>query len=229
MKTESTTNNILVVSDVHLGSPVSKVKAFAKVLKNEKYNHLIVNGDLFDNRYIERYKKHHWNILSLIRKIAKTKKVTLIKGNHDISSNNIIKILGLEFVDEYKLNINGKRMLFIHFHQFDSFISKYPIITSIAEKIYYFFQSIDRSKRFSRWLKRTSKSFLQVKTKIRNKAIEFLNNKEYDAIFGGHIHYAECYVCPDTKKEYYNSGSFCDEPCHYLLINDKGNVTLKEI
>lgn len=83
-------SNILVISDVHLGSPVSRVKALAKVLRNEKYGHLIINGDLFDNKYIERYKKRHWNILSLIRKISKKKKVTFILGNHNLKSKNII-------------------------------------------------------------------------------------------------------------------------------------------
>ena len=164
-------DNVLVISDVHLGSPISRVKNVAKVLKNEKYNHLIINGDLFDNKHIERYKKHHWKILALIRKIAKNKEVTLIRGNHDLNSTFLIKVLGLEFIDKYELTINNKKFLFIHFHQFDSFIKKYPIITHIAESIYYFFQNIDRSKKFSRWLKRTSKTFLNVKIKIRNKAM----------------------------------------------------------
>jgi hypothetical protein len=44
-----------------------------------------------------------------------------------------------------------------------------------------------------------------------------------------HIHYCEMYIDNDTKKQYYNSGSFCDEPCHYLLIDKNGNVDLKEI
>jgi UDP-2,3-diacylglucosamine pyrophosphatase LpxH len=223
------TDNILVVSDIHLGSPVSKVKALAKVLKNEKYSHLILNGDVFDSKHIERYKKGHWNILSLIRKISKKKKVTFILGNHDIKSKNIIKILGLEFVEKLKLTINNKKMLFIHFHQFDPFIFKHPWITDIAERVYYFFQSIDRSKRFSRWLKRTSKRFLKIKSNIRDKAINYIKDKDYDCIFGGHIHFAETYKCPDSNKEYYNSGSFCDEPCHYLIIDKEGNVTLREI
>jgi len=51
------TDNILVISDVHLGSPVSRVKSLAKVLKSEKYDHLIINGDLFDSSAIHRYKK----------------------------------------------------------------------------------------------------------------------------------------------------------------------------
>ena len=222
-------SNVLVVSDVHLGSPVSKVKSLAKILKNEKYDHLIINGDLFDNKHIERYKNRHWKILSLIRKISKNKKVTFIKGNHDIKSKNIIKILGLDFVDEYELEINGKLFLFIHFHQFDPFIFKYPLITSIAENIYYFFQLIDRSRKFSRWVKRTSKRFLKVKDNIRIKAINHIKNTKYTGIFGGHIHFAETYKDLESNKEYYNSGSFCDEPSHYLLINKNGDVSLKEV
>jgi UDP-2,3-diacylglucosamine pyrophosphatase LpxH len=220
-------SNILVISDVHLGSPVCKVKSLAKVLKNEKYGHLIINGDLFDNKYIERYKKGHWNILSLIRKISKKKKVTFILGNHDIKSKNIIKILGLEFVERLELEVGGKRMLFLHFHQFDPFIFKHPWITDIAEKIYYFFQSVDRSRKFSRWLKRTSKSFLKLKDGVKDKALDYIKDKDFDCIFGGHIHFAE--TSNNGDKEYYNSGSFCDEPCHYLLINNKGIVTLKDI
>jgi UDP-2,3-diacylglucosamine pyrophosphatase LpxH len=222
-------DNILVISDIHLGSPVCRVKKLAKVLKNEKYNHLIINGDLFDNKYMERYKKNHWDILNIIRKISKKKEVTLVRGNHDENSRSLIKILGFDFVNEYSLDVNGKRMLFIHLHQFDSFIKKYPIVTTIAEKIYYFIQKIDRSKKFARWLKRTSKLFLQVKIRIRSEAIDFITDKPYDAIFGGHIHYAEVFKDKSTGKEYYNSGSFCDDLCHYLLINKEGKVSLKEI
>ena len=219
--------NILVLSDIHLGSPVCRVKKLAHVLKNEKYGHLIINGDLFDNNNLGHYKKRHWNILSLIRKISKKKKVILIRGNHDIKSANIIKILGLDFFDCYEMTVNKKLFLFIHFHQFDSFIKKHPFITSIAESFYYFFQLLDRSKKFSRWLKRTSKIFLNVKVKIRNKALDFIRDKPYDCIIGGHIHFAEVYK--EGNKEYANSGSFCDEPCNYLLIDKEGNVTLKEI
>jgi UDP-2,3-diacylglucosamine pyrophosphatase LpxH len=135
--------------------------------------------------------------------------------------------LGLEFVERLELEVGGKKMLFIHFHQFDPFIFKHPWITDIAERIYYFFQSVDRTRKFSRWLKRTSKSFLKLKSNIRDKALEYISDKPFDCIFGGHIHFAEIYDNGD--KEYYNSGSFCDDPCHYLLIDSKGIVTLKEI
>ena len=221
--------NTLVISDIHLGSPVSKVKAIVKVLKNEDYSHLIINGDLFDNKHIERYKKQHWKVLSILRKIAKKKEITFILGNHDVKSKNIIKILGLDFVERYEKTINGKHFLFMHFQQFDPFIFKYPFITNLAEQIYYFFQKIDRSRKIARFLKRNSKSFLNIRHNIRTKAISFINGTKHDAIVGGHIHYAEIYKCPFTSKEYYNSGSFCDDPCHYLIIDGLGCVHLKEV
>ena len=223
-------DNTLVISDIHLGSPVCRVKSIAKVLKNEKYNHLIINGDFLDNKYMGRYKEHHWKILKLIRKISKKKEVTLIIGNHDVKSKSIATILGLEFKERYETIIADKKMLFLHFHQFDPFIFKYPLITNIAESIYYFIQSIDRSKRIARFLKRNSKSFLNIRDNIRNKAITYAKENGYDAIFGGHIHYAESYVDPESNVEYHNSGSFCDNPSHYLVINNKtGKVSLKEI
>jgi UDP-2,3-diacylglucosamine pyrophosphatase LpxH len=50
-----------------------------------------------------------------------------------------------------------------------------------------------------------------------------------DAIFGGHVHYAEVYHCKNTNKSYYNTGSFCDNPSHYIIIDVNGKVNLKEI
>ena len=222
-------SNTLVISDIHLGSPVCKVKAVTSVLKNENYSTLIINGDLLDNKYIGRYKKSHWRILSIIRRVSKKKKVILIKGNHDAKAMVLARILGLEFIDKYETKIGDKNFLFMHFQQFDPFIFKYPFITTLAEHIYYFMQWIDRSKRIARFLKRNSKSFLNIRFNIRAKALYHIKLSKHDVICGGHIHYAESYICPDSGKEYHNSGSFCDEPCHYLLIDSKGSVKVKEI
>ncbi len=44
----------LVISDVHLGSPVCRTDSLLKVLSEEKYDKLIINGDLLDNDYFQR-------------------------------------------------------------------------------------------------------------------------------------------------------------------------------
>lgn len=219
--------NILVISDIHLGSPVCRTEALMKVLEKEDYYKLIINGDLFDNKTFKRYNKKHWNILDAIRKISKKKEVILIAGNHDKNSESLVSILGIEFVHEYEMTVNGKNMLFLHLDIFDTFISRHPFVTHLAEKIYYFFQTY--SKPVSRWLKRNSKTFLDVREKIKMRALKHIENTHYDAIFGGHVHYAEKYFCTKTNKNYYNTGSFCDSPCHYLIVDKDGGVTLKEI
>jgi UDP-2,3-diacylglucosamine pyrophosphatase LpxH len=217
----------LVISDVHLGSPVCKTDSLIKVLNDQKYDRLIINGDLLDNNYFQRYKKNHWKVLELIRKISKKKEVILICGNHDRNSETLSRILGIEFVNQYEMEINYKHFLFLHLDMFDTFISSYGLLTTIAEKIYYFFQTIH--KPLATWLKRSSKTFLQVKDKIKYKALEYIHNTQYDAIFGGHVHYAEEYHCIKTNKSYYNTGSFCDSPSHYIIIDGDGEVNLKEI
>jgi UDP-2,3-diacylglucosamine pyrophosphatase LpxH len=217
----------LVISDVHLGSPVCKTDSLMEVLLDEKYDKLIINGDLLDNGYFQRYKKKHWKVLETIRKISKKKEVILIRGNHDKNSEALAAILGIEFVHEYEMLVNDKCFLFLHLDIFDTFIAHYGILTTVAERIYYFFQNIN--KPLATWLKRTSKTFLQVKDKIKFKALEYIHNTQYDAIFGGHVHYAEEYHCIKTNKSYYNTGSFCDSPSHYIIIDGNGKVILKEI
>jgi UDP-2,3-diacylglucosamine pyrophosphatase LpxH len=125
------------------------------------------------------------------------------------------------------MEVNGKHFLFLHLDIFDTFISSYGLLTTIAEKIYYFFQKVH--KPLAIWLKRSSKTFLEVKDKIKYKALEYIHNTRYDAIFGGHVHYAEVYHCKNTNKSYYNTGSFCDNPSHYIIIDKDGKVRLKEV
>ena len=217
----------LVISDVHLGSPVCRTDSLLKVLSEEKYDKLIINGDLLDNDYFQRYKKKHWKVLELIRKISKKKEVILICGNHDRKSETLSRILGIEFVPQYEIQINGKNFLFLHLDIFDTFIAHYGLLTTIAESIYYFSQKIH--KPLAIWLKKSSKTFLEVKDKIKYKALEYIHNTQYDAIFGGHVHYAEEYHCVKTNKSYYNTGSFCDSPSHYIIIDNNGKVILREI
>ncbi len=137
------------------------------------------------------------------------------------------RILGIEFVPQYEIQINGKNFLFLHLDIFDTLIAHYGLLTTIAESIYYFSQKIH--KPLAIWLKKSSKTFLEVKDKIKYKALEYIHNTQYDAIFGGHVHYAEEYHCVKTNKSYYNTGSFCDSPSHYIIIDNNGKVILREI
>ena len=61
---------ILVVSDIHLGSPVLRVKELLDLLDQE-WSQVVVNGDLLDSGKFHRYNKRHWKVLSKLRKLSK--------------------------------------------------------------------------------------------------------------------------------------------------------------
>ena len=59
---------VLVISDIHLGTDVSQKEKVLQVL-NLKFNTLIINGDLFDNYSFKRYDKRDWKILGKIYRL----------------------------------------------------------------------------------------------------------------------------------------------------------------
>lgn len=58
------------ISDLHLGSDACQVKKLEVFLENieNRTRKLILNGDVFDSLNFSKLKKHHWHILSKIRK-----------------------------------------------------------------------------------------------------------------------------------------------------------------
>ena len=51
--------DILIFSDVHLGSQDCRANELLKILKKVKAKKIIIAGDLFDHHYLHRLKKEH--------------------------------------------------------------------------------------------------------------------------------------------------------------------------
>lgn len=205
----------IVVSDIHISSKIclSKyVQSFLHKLLNEeiKADKLIINGDLFDN--IKRLKKSHWKILSLLRKIAEKIDTLWVLGNHDGETDSIAKFLGIKTCREHIEN----NTLFIHGDIFDEFISKYPLLTNIADAFYVLLQMIDETHSLARFAKNNSKTFLGNAEKVANGAIELAIKKNCNTVCCGHVHKS----CVLDKKgvKYFNSGSWTELPCSYIRI-----------
>ena len=65
---------------------------------------------------------------------------------------------------------------------------------------------------------------------LANKSLDYIKDRYIDVICTGHVHAATFKISDQTNKHYWNSGSFCDDPCHYLTIDDDtGEIELKEI
>ena len=76
----------IIVSDIHLGSDVSRSKRLVELLRLLSFKRLILNGDVFDDLNFKRLTRDDWKFLSFIRKTSNPKKgidVVWVVGNHD--------------------------------------------------------------------------------------------------------------------------------------------------
>lgn len=216
-------HDAVVISDIHLGSANSQAKTLVRFLDDIRHGklatrRLILNGDVFDSIDFRRLKKHHWNVLSEIRKLSDEIEITWIIGNHDGGSDEISHLLGVEVLEDLVVESGGRRVLFLHGHRFDEFITRYPLCTWLADQIYNTLQWIDPSHRFAKFAKRRSKTFLRNAEKIFAGAVRLAEKHECEAVCCGHTHHAD--VREAGAITYYNSGCWTEKPCHYLTLCD---------
>lgn len=220
----------LILSDLHLGSSNCQAKALVDLLEgieDEKIRtqRLILNGDVFDSIDFRRLSKHHWKVLSLLRKLSDEIDIIWICGNHDGSAEIVSHLLGVTVADEYVLHSGDEKLLILHGHTFDAFIDDHPVLTWIGDWIYYLLQWVDRTHYFAKLAKRGSKTFLRCALKIQTGAIEHARKKGCQAVCCGHTHHAT--VCETGPILYYNSGCWTELPCTYLTVK-AGQVELRE-
>lgn len=219
----------VVISDIHLGSENCQAKYLVHFLESIRHGpmstkRLILNGDVFDSIDFRRLKKQHWRILSLIRKLSDEIEITWINGNHDGPAEIVSHLLGVTCSDEIIVHSGSSNILFLHGHIFDEFISRYPLITWFADRVYNFLQKMDQSHYFAKLAKRKSKTFLRCAQKIETESVRYAAKKGCDAVCCGHTHLPVAHT--DGPVRYFNSGCWTEKPCHYLTVLD-GIVELK--
>lgn len=215
--------NARVISDLHLGSDNCQARALIEFLDDLHHGRtearrLILNGDVFDSIDFRRLKKHHWKVLSLIRKLSDRLEIVWINGNHDGPAEIVSHLLGVEVRDELILTSGGRRILLHHGHRFDRFIDDHPILTAISDGIYRLLQWIDPSHRVAPAAKHNSKTFLRCAARIEARSIEYAPKQKCDAVCCGHTYLPAAIETGDVV--YYNSGCWTEKPCHYLAIRD---------
>jgi UDP-2,3-diacylglucosamine pyrophosphatase LpxH len=221
-------NEIVIISDIHLGSDVCQVDRLYKFLDKIQTQILIINGDLFDSWDFRRLRKDHWKILKKLRQLSDKIKVVWISGNHDGPAEMVSHLIGVDFVNEYLVESGHKKMLVLHGDIFDNFISKYPMFTKFADKIYRLIQRYDRFHNnqyyYSNLAKRNSKTFLRCSEQIADRALQYCKDKNCDFVICGHTH--AVLTKASDMVEYYNCGCWTESVCSFITINS-GNVEIK--
>jgi len=211
----------IIVSDIHLGSRVSRAKQLIKLLKSYSFKRLILLGDIFEDLNFGKITEDQWALLSYIRNISHRAEVVWIEGNHDKGLSDIMSALvGIKAYKRYTWQYKRKKCIAIHGHQFDRFLINNLLLSYLATYIYNLIQRIDfENQTISRYIKKRSKMWMRSSQKVTNSAIFYAKFTKAKYIFCGHTHQAL-----ELKKfgvNYYNAGCWTDIPSTYITMDDK--------
>ncbi|HLW53653.1 MAG TPA: UDP-2,3-diacylglucosamine diphosphatase [Candidatus Angelobacter sp.] len=215
----------VIISDLHLGSEVSRAADALDFLRSVQFRRLILLGDIFADLNFRRLTKEHWKFLGYIRKLSNPKhgvQVIWVEGNHDHGLTPVMShLVGIPVYQEYEWSYDGKRHLAIHGHQFDTFAIRNLKLSHFGQLIYLWLQKIDsRSKKFARYLDRLNTRWLRLSAQVAQGALSYAKQGKAERIFCGHTH-----VPLEMKRdgvEYFNSGAWVDLRCTYITVDREG-------
>ncbi len=217
--------NTLILSDLHLGAETSRAREATRVLKESRFERLILLGDIFADLNFARLTKDHWKFLGYIRKLSNPKRnveVVWVEGNHDHGLTDVMShLVGVDVYQEYEWTYRGLKHLAIHGHQFDGFQVNRINLSRLGTSLYLQLQKLDfKSKPVARLIDRLNTRWLRMSEKVASGALGHARYHGADRIFCGHTH--EATHVEKDGVEYYNSGGWVDSRLTYLTIDEQG-------
>lgn len=221
--------DIVVLSDIHLGTYGCHATELLRYLKSVKPKTLILNGDIID---IWQFSKRYWPathmmvIKHIIGLIAKDVPVYYIPGNHDEMLRRFkgFNLGSLKIVNKLSLKIDNKRVWVFHGDVFDvvmqnsKWLAKlgavgYDTLILINRFVNYISQKMGKGKlSFSKKVKNTVKSAVKFINDFEETVCEIAAESNYDYVVCGHIHHPEIKKVTTKKGEviYMNSGDWIE-------------------
>jgi UDP-2,3-diacylglucosamine pyrophosphatase LpxH len=215
----------VIISDLHLGSQVSRAQDALDFLRSVDFRRLILLGDIFADLDFSRLTKDHWKFLGYIRKLSNPKhekEVVWVEGNHDHGLTEVMShLVGVPVYQQYEWEFAGKKHVAIHGHQFDSFGINNFHITRIGQAFFLFLQKLDSKKKtLARYLDRLNTRWLRLSAQVGDGALSHAKQGNAERIFCGHTHVP--LSLERDGVEYYNSGAWVDLRCTYITICQEG-------
>lgn len=221
--------DLLVISDVHLGTHGSQARHLLRYLKTLQPTTVIVNGDLVDFwAFSKRYwpKSHMQIILYLLKWAEEGVKVYYLTGNHDEMMRKFVgyNLGDIEVLNEFVMDLDGKKAWFFHGDVFDVSMKGNKRMAKIGGWSY------DLMVRFNRFVNKVLRTFRRgpvniskalkdgVK-KIVNKVSSFETTaagvaakRGYAYVVCGHVHKPEIIdiETDNGKITYLNSGDWIE-------------------
>ncbi len=217
---------LVVISDVHLGTYGCRAKELLVYLKSVQPETLILNGDIVDIWQFSKsyFPKSHMKVVRYILKLAMNgTKVYYITGNHD---ELLRKFTGMSFgeielINRLELNLDGKKTLFFHGDVFDFSVQHAKWLAKLGGKAYDYLIHLNT---FVNWVsekfggKRVSLS-KAIKNSVK-QAVSFIQNFEEAAVNYAYTENCNAVVCGHIHQTSKSTISYKDAEILYLNSGD---------
>ncbi len=223
------TVELVVISDVHLGTYGCHAKELLEYLNSIKPKTLILNGDIIDiwNFRKSYFPKAHLKVIKKLLSIStKGTKIYYLTGNHDemLRKFSDTHMGNISLLDKVVLELDGKKAWFFHGDVFDSSVHSAKWIAKLGGIGYDYLILLNR---FINWcLSKVGKEPYSLSKKIKGsvkKAVKFISDFEktasdiaidnqYDFVVCGHIHEPKIIRKSSSKGStlYLNSGDWIE-------------------
>ncbi|MFP4091373.1 MAG: UDP-2,3-diacylglucosamine diphosphatase [Cyclobacteriaceae bacterium] len=220
---------VVVISDVHLGTYGCRAKELLRYLKSIKPNILVLNGDIIDIWQFSKsyFPTTHMKIIKqIIGMAAKGTEVYYITGNHDEMLRRFedFTMGTLRIVNKLVLELDGKKAWIFHGDVFDITMKHskwlarlgaigYDSLIILNAIVNFFSEKMGRGKvSFSKRIKNSVKSAVKFIDDFENTAAEIAISNQYDYVICGHIHNPVIKEIKTQKGEvtYLNSGDWVE-------------------
>jgi UDP-2,3-diacylglucosamine pyrophosphatase LpxH len=217
--------NTMILSDLHLGSEVSRARDALRLLKSYYFERLILLGDIFCDLNFGRLKRDHWKLLSFIRKLSNPKRgieVVWVEGNHDRGLSLVMShLVGIRVYQEYAWDYRAVRHLAVHGHQFDRFLTDNAILGSLASAGFLLLQKLDfRQQPLTKLIDRLDTRWRRHSPKVAAGALAHARAQNAQRVFCGHTHQAMHWI--ENDIEYFNTGCWIQATATYITIDEEG-------
>jgi UDP-2,3-diacylglucosamine pyrophosphatase LpxH len=221
--------DVVVLSDVHLGTYGCRAKELVNYLKSITPNILILNGDIIDGwQFTKRYfpVAHMMVIKEIIQFITNGTRVFYITGNHDEMMRRYtdIQMGNFTLTDKLVLEIDNKMTWIFHGDVFDNTTKgSAKVLAKLGSSGY------NLLIRFNRFINFILKSLGRERVSISKKVMAGVNalskvnefeliaaelaiEKKYDYVICGHIHQPQKKIVEtkNGKVTYLNSGDWVE-------------------
>ena len=221
--------DIVVISDVHLGTYGCQAKALLTYLNSIEPKHLILNGDIIDIWQFNKnyFPKSHLKVIKKLLSLAtKGTKITYITGNHDdmLRKFSDVTFGNISVVDKLLLKIDGKKMWFFYGDVFDASIQHtkwlaklggygYDTLIVINSVVNWFLNKIGKERfSLSKRIKQSVKGAIKHISNFEKTATDLAIENQYDVVVCGHIHQPKKELVETSKGKtlYLNSGDWVE-------------------